>query len=212
MRGWGKVWTAAGVCVVLLWIVWPFYSVLALMSAVREKDAVRVEPKVDWPSLRQGLRDDLNALMLLQARRSSGGSGTDAMAAGILAALGPAMVNSMVDAYVTPSGLAALFAGEQPAAPSPGAAPATTQPVSEVLAAKDDLDIRRVKYAFFTGPLTFQVDMATDTPGEIVSAVFRWRGTWKLTRFVLPLDTLPPPGTLPPKSQVRAPMEPDSAP
>jgi hypothetical protein len=42
------------------------------------------------------------------------GTSDDAMAKGVAALLGPAVINNMVDGYVTPQGIAAMVKNEKP--------------------------------------------------------------------------------------------------
>ncbi|MCA6113117.1 DUF2939 domain-containing protein [Bradyrhizobium cenepequi] len=60
-------WRALVVAVCLLivcWFAWPYYAVLSLMQAARDGDLSTLERRVDWNSLRQALRGDLNARLL----------------------------------------------------------------------------------------------------------------------------------------------------
>ena len=48
-----------------------------------------------------------------------------------------------------------------------------------------------MRYAFFSGPLTFRVDVLPERDPPLrnpVTLVFKWTGDWKLTRIVLPAD------------------------
>ncbi len=46
------------------WIAWPYYTLYALMNALREGDTAVIENSIAWDSVRQGLRGDLNAVLL----------------------------------------------------------------------------------------------------------------------------------------------------
>jgi hypothetical protein len=159
------------------WFVWPYYSAAALVQALRTSDRAQLEQRIDWPTLRQGLRDDLNAYML---KASADASSKDNPGAGFAAVLGPLIVDRMIDAYVTPAGLVALLSGSKPTADGTNvAAPPATKSV----------DLHNVRYAFFAGLTTFRVDMAGEDGPGTVTLLFRWSGHWRLSRIFLPLET-----------------------
>jgi len=170
-----------------LWVVWPYYALHGLFSALRSADAEALAHRIDFPSVREGLRSDLNAMMLQKMKSS--GSDSGGLGSGFAALLGPAIVNTMVDSVITPQGLATLV--------SLGRAPKPSE-AKESAARGDDnrdqargLGFRNVRYAFFSGGLrTFNVEVMPerdDASGPIIFR-FNWNGTWQLTRITLPDD------------------------
>ncbi|WP_117237279.1 DUF2939 domain-containing protein [Thermus sediminis] len=102
----------AGILVVALGagylVVSPFLTLRNLVAAVERQDAQALERYVDFPRVREGLKADLNAKILQDLRQQQ-----DPFAAlGTLLAAG--LVNALVDALLTPEGLAALGTGQEP--------------------------------------------------------------------------------------------------
>ena len=89
------------------YVWWAHWSAFQLRSAIESRDASRISPRVDWPALRTSLKETFGAIML--ASLTDGDGPQDDMAkagAGLAAAFAPALVNGMIDNYVTPQGLA----------------------------------------------------------------------------------------------------------
>jgi hypothetical protein len=175
----GRNTAFALICVLFFcWIAWPYYAAYDLATALRDGDSIALENRVAWDSVRQGLRADLNAF-LLQGVGSDSGAGS-----GLAAILGPAIINQMIEGYVTPQGLATLMR------PSNAA---STSERSDASRQVRHLDFSRLKYAFFSGgPLTFKVELENEKNDRSPFAlIFKWSGNWKLTRLILPAGTFP---------------------
>ena len=82
--------------IILGWIAWPYYTLYELSVAVREGDSAALENRVEWESVRQGLRGDLNAMML-QKISADAKAGNSSAGAGFAAILGPAIINQLVE-------------------------------------------------------------------------------------------------------------------
>jgi Protein of unknown function (DUF2939) len=180
--------------VVAVWVGWPYYALYDLMAGLRDGDQIRLENRVDWDKVRQGLRDDLNAFFI----RKFGGNPADkkkkgaSLGGGLAAVLGPNIVNQVIETYVTPVGIASLIKigktsalGQQP--PQPGAAQAAT---TGAASAERAINWDTVTWAFFSGgPMTFRVDIKTDPQARRpVTLIFRWDGDWRLARIFLPVE------------------------
>lgn len=86
----------------------PHVSVYNMKKAAEKKDAEALSRYVDYPSLRESLKANFNAMMASEIAKSDdpfGALGT---------ALGAALVNQMIDAFITPESLAMLIKGEEP--------------------------------------------------------------------------------------------------
>lgn len=89
------------------YVWWANWSAYQLRSGLEQRDAARISRHIEWPSLRASLKETFGAIML--ASLTEGDSAQDEMAkagAGLAAAFAPALVNGMIDNYVTPQGLA----------------------------------------------------------------------------------------------------------
>jgi hypothetical protein len=169
----------------MLWIVWPYYAVYDFAIAFRKGDISVLENRVAWDSVRQGLRDDLNAALL---RHLSTDAKTDepgaALGTSLAVVLGPAIVDRMIDSYVTPQGIAAAVNRASSTNVENGGPP---KDFTEVVQSWRQVGWDRVQYAFFSGgPLTFRIEIPAEH-GQNLALIFKWSSNWKLTRVILPI-------------------------
>jgi len=89
----------------------PYITLYQIKQAVDERDSVALSEHIDFPSVRQSLKDQLNATLM-------GKMQSDEMKNNPFAALGMALagplVDKMLDVYITPAGVEQLLAGEKP--------------------------------------------------------------------------------------------------
>ena len=191
-RGMSKlVWIV--VIAIVVWVGWPYYALYDLMAGLRQGDQIRLENRVDWGKVRQGLRDDLNAFFIQKfGNKSTDKKNGATLGSGLAAILGPNIVNQVIETYVTPVGIASLIKigktsalGQQP--PASGSAQAAT---AGVAAPERAINWDAVNWAFFSGgPATFRVDIKTDPQArKPVTLIFRWDGDWRLARIFLPVE------------------------
>ena len=183
------------VLVIVGWIVWPYYALYDLAVAVRDGDVSALEARVAWDSVRQGLRGDLNAMLLqkINTDAATDKSSGAAVGTGLAVVLGPVVVDRMVDSYVTPQVVAAA---RRAAKNDDASSDAEKVPkgFNEAIQAARHFRVDQIKYAFFSGgPLSFRVEFTPDhdPPFQHPTGLrFQWDGTWRLTRLLLPLDVL----------------------
>jgi Protein of unknown function (DUF2939) len=192
-----KIVIGAGaiILIALGWITWPYYALYDFSRGMQQGDQVALEHRVAWDSVRQGLRDDFNAIFLESFSKNVDTSSP--LSTGLVALFGPTLINNVIDSYVTPRGLANLVRSGK--APIPDVARTFTG-ADQTSASrfdgkqKDRLPWEQVRFAFFSGgPLTFRVDIIPDSaqPGDRpVTLLFKWAGDWKLARLFLPLDAI----------------------
>jgi len=170
-----------------VWIVWPYYTMHRIGQVVNDGDAAALEGYVSWDSVRQGIKDDVNAVFAQVMAKSSEEVQKNPFA-GLAAAFAPVIVNQMVDGYMTPTGLAALMKNRKAyiANVGGGAAPAES---SE----RKKMSAKNLKYAFFTGPTTFLVELGdkegNDDQPLRMKLAFEGFG-WKISRIYLPVDDI----------------------
>lgn len=109
------VGTAVLVAFGLAWAASPVFAGQSLIQAAKAGDEDRLELLVDFPSLRQSLKDEFDAELVARMRRDprvveSGLGGLGMM-------LAPMLLSGAVDAVVTPQGVAAMVRSGQ--APDP---------------------------------------------------------------------------------------------
>ena len=178
--------TIGFVAVLLGWVIWPYYAVYDLVSALRSGDTIALENRIGFESLRMGLRNDLNAIILQKLKSTE--SGTNAGLGNAFAALmGPAIVNQIVEGYVTPQGLALLVqSGKNSAETKRIEAPSTNNGAPSATA---KFTLRNIRYAFFSSLSTFKVEMTSpsaEAGSEPIGFLLSWNGTWRLSRLILP--------------------------
>lgn len=127
------------------YIAWPYISVWQLYSALRSQDADALTTRIDFPSLRTSLKDQVNALVMAKAVDNQ--QMADNPWAGLAVAVLPKIVDSMIDAYVTPAGVTQLFEANTFNGTSPTGKPQTSAPQPDQL--KD------IKFAFSPTPVGF---------------------------------------------------------
>jgi hypothetical protein len=191
-----RKWLVAIPAVLLAgWIVWPYYAVYDLALAVREGDVSTLEARVAWDSVRQGLRGDLNAVLLkkFSADAKTDARSRDALGTGLAVILGPVIMDRMVDSYVTPQAVAAARRANTADDVSSNAADVPRN-VNDTIQAARHFRWDQIKYAFFSGgPLAFRVEFTPDHDPPLQHPTelrFQWNGDWKLTRIILPSDAI----------------------
>ena len=155
------------VCVVLLLLygVSPYFSFWRFTVALRTGDAAAVSSHVDFPAIRASLKKQL------VARFTQGTTGHK-----LWNDLGPTLIDAIVDAYVTPEGIAALIS-------NPEVLKSLKHPQQFRFPTGKAEDWSKVKHAFFTGPRTFVVER------DGIKLRFRFTGSgWKLYDLDLGLD------------------------
>ena len=106
----------------------PYMALNNLKRAADARDAQTVNEYVDFPALRESLKEQVTGL--LTRRIEEHGNGNPFAAIGAM--IGAALIGPLVDAYATPDGVAALLngmpprgnPGERPPVPPGAAAPA----------------------------------------------------------------------------------------
>jgi hypothetical protein len=88
----------------------PYMALNSLKRAADARDAQTVNQYVDFPALRESLKQQVTGL--LSRRLDAHGSGNPLAAIGAM--IGVALIGPLVDAYATPDGVAALLNGIPP--------------------------------------------------------------------------------------------------
>lgn len=172
------------------WIAWPFYALYDLAAGLEQSDPVILERRIEWSGVRQGLREDINAMfiaMIATDPLTNKADGGGALGTGLSAIFGPAIINQMIDAYVSPQTLPNLIRRGRLSELN------TTEKSSQINEAPPKFNWHRIKYAFFSGgPSTFRVEtnVDIDSTERPLILLFKWTGDWKLTRIFLPSDAI----------------------
>src|SRR5438094_1592296 len=134
-------WVAL-ICVVLLlaYAASPYLSFWRFRTALRSGDSAAVSSHVDFPAVRASLKKQLIA------RFAGATTGHKRWSN-----LGPTLIDTIVDTYATPEGIAALLS-------NPGALKSLQTPRQFKFSTGKAEDWSKIKYAFFTGPRSFVVE------------------------------------------------------
>lgn len=154
----------------------PYLTVYQLRWAAEDRDGEALAEHIEFPSVRQSLKDQMNAMVLKEMTK-------DEMKDNPFAALGIAfagtIVDKMVDAYVTPAGITQMMAGKKP-----GANPTQTQPAPQ----GDKRPFENASMAYQS--LNKFSIVVKGTGPEEVRFILRRRGlSWMVTEIMLPLPT-----------------------
>lgn len=170
----GKVVAVIGALLAIYIGAAPYITVYQMKSAAESQDGEVLSEHIEFPSVRQSLKDQMNAMFMKEMAK-------DEMKDNPFAALGAAfagvMVDKMVEAYVTPAGITQLMSGKKPK-PKEGeetSSGSTKKPLSDASMSYESLDkfVVRVK----------------GNNEEEAKFVLRRRGFgWKLTDIIIPLS------------------------
>ena len=158
-------WTALA-CIILLLVYGasPYFSVWRFTAAIKSGDTAAINSRVDFPAVRASLKKQLIARF---ARASTSHKRW--------INIGPTLIDTIVDTYATPDGIAALVS-------NPGALRNLQAPQRFHLPTGKNGDLLKVQHAFFTGPRSFVVNH------EGMKLQFRFKGFgWRLNDIDLGL-------------------------
>ncbi len=126
--------------ILLIYVASPYFSFWRFTVAVQLRDAAAISARVDFPAVRASLKKQLVARFANQTGSHKRWSN-----------LGPTLIDAIIDAYITPEGIAALLS-------NPEALKNLKAPREFHFEFGKNVDLWKVKYAFFTGPRSFVVD------------------------------------------------------
>jgi hypothetical protein len=180
-----KIWApvAIGLAILLVgaYLCSPFLAMPALRSAARSHDAERLERVVDFPAVREGLKSQLNAMVMRKVAADPDLKGNPF--AGLALMLAPMMVDRAVDGFVTANSIAAMAdTGKTNAKPL---AAGDREPAEAQAAAPEKARVS----CHYKDLGTFVVTAASPSDAKSkVDFVFRRTGLfgWRLERIGLP--------------------------
>ncbi len=154
--------------VVAAYCAYPYVTLYRLGQAIRAGDAATLVTMVDWPSVREGIKEDICDLVVDGPAKAKAGYQLPPFGAGFVRGI----ATSAVDARVTPEALVAAAHQPSPRTVANGAAV-------------------RIVWAFFGGPTQFLVDLRAPGPTQPIRLRMDLRaGAWRVTRVWLPLQLL----------------------
>lgn len=155
----------------------PYITVYRMKSAAQELDGEALSEYIEFPSVRQSLKDQMNAAFAKVMADNDGMKGNPFASLGV--AFAGVLIDKMVDVYVTPAGMSQIMAGERPRQDedprADGGKKSERQLLPDASMAYESLDKFVVK--------------SNRAEGGELRLVLRRRGLdWKLTEILLPLQ------------------------
>jgi hypothetical protein len=157
----------------LLYAISPYYSVSRFGQILRAHDMDALAARVDFPAVRGSLKQQIRDHFLGRAKNKK----ADRIIQ-FLASSDRDPLDQLIDAYVTPEGVAALIAD-----PAPVRNASSLPSLPSLRGEHKEIDWSRAGHAFFTSPRDFAVDH------EGLKLRFRFNGLgWKLRAIDLGLS------------------------
>ena len=160
----------------------PVFAFQALANAGQAGDSGRLATLVDFPAVRDDLKVQLSDRIEAASSREKGVFGA------LGALLGPTVVDQVVDAAVTPEGVAAILrSGRAPLSDVSAAKTALPPPPETAPPVPSDAAPKKAKTSFgYTGFNSFEA-VTTSKDGARLGWVMERRGLdWKLAKIELP--------------------------
>jgi DUF2939 family protein len=206
---------AAGIFAAMLYLVWPYYTLLELTQAIQAADAPTINRLVDWDRLRPSLKAQLQAQ--LQNNPKTATERDFEQENPNLAALGNTLAltfaNSLIDNLLTPEGivrLAQIRGDALPVVKTTQQAKPEVQPLNADTSRQSSL-WQRIRFAFFVSPVHFRLDLSEPDRGGAaglasgarpsLTVMLMFKGTgWQVSDLRLPeLESLSSKVALAPK-------------
>ena len=171
---------AAVAAFAIAWAVAPVFAAQALIRAARAGDADRIEQLVDFPALRESLKDELTTELAAHMRRDP--RMADSTLGGLGMLLAPMLLSGAIDATVTPEVVAQMVTTAE--APDP-----TVRDRPEPGDAADGDDIHQAWG--YRDLNAFAVTLTDrDHPDQRLALILERRGllTWKLAAVDIQTD------------------------
>lgn len=87
----------------------PYLALNSIKNAAQERDADKISSYIDFPSVKQGVKDQLKAKVAREMITSDSNDGFEALGS----MFATAMIDPIVDGWVTPDGIAAIMVEDE---------------------------------------------------------------------------------------------------
>jgi hypothetical protein len=168
-----RKWIAVVAALLLLYLASPYYSIWRFGEALRAHDMDALAARVDFNAVRGSLKQQIrdHFLGVLTKKKKD-------RLAQFLAANAGDPLDQLIDAYITPEGLAAIISD-----PAPIKNANSLSSLPSIDGSRKEIDWSKARHAFFTSPRDFAVDH------EGIKLRFRFNGLgWKLHALDLQLE------------------------
>ena len=168
----------------------PYLVLNSIKKAVKAGDVEQVSAYIDYASVRQSFKDQMNAYMVkeMASKKTDGWEALGAMMAS-------AMVDKMVDAVVTPEGMTLMLQGKD----FKESLKYSNEKTFDQSSSKDKLDYS-TRYLSMN---MFEVTLQNSENGKQIKVVMERDGlSWKVKKLVVPMDEKPIQASQPPTEQI----------
>ena len=156
-----RVLAAVPLVMTVIYLGYPYATLYRLGVAMRQADAATLQTMVDWPAVREGLKEDLCDMVLDEAPGTTPSTELPAFVSGFVRA----MTIDIVDRTVTPEAIVSINHVPD------GSARAEAH----------------VEWAFFDNPTQFTVNVRPGGIPQIIRMTLELRGArWQVRRVWLP--------------------------
>lgn len=168
-----KLIVIGAIALLLLYAASPYYSLWRFGQVLRAHDLDGLSARVDFPAVRGSLKQQIRGHFLgVLAKKKKN------RLAEFLTSSEQSPLDQLIDAYVTPEGLAAIISD-----PAPIKNASSLSSLPAVGGSPKEIDWSKTRHAFFTSPRDFAVDH------EGIKLRFRFNGIgWRLHAIDLRLD------------------------
>lgn len=172
----------------------PYWAVANMKAAAENRDAEALSEYVDFPSLKESLKANFNAMMASEVSKNMSDNPFGAFGA----ALASAFINPMIDNLVTPESLAMMMKGEKPDLNQTENSDYKNIPSNQ----EDNTETTMNYYNFNSFIVTIK---EKESPDEPIKMIFKRHGitSWKLSALHLSLPESKE-SSAPSKSSARA--------
>jgi len=154
----------------------PYITIHKIKIGIIEQDSEKLSENIDFPLLRQNLKEQLSAYMMTRMAAELKDNPFGALGV----ALASKLIDGLIDAFVTPSALASLMEGKKPPKESD---------IRPLRPTKDkDLEpFKSAKYSF-DSINKFSIWVPAEEGGEFRFILTRNGLSWKLSNIVIPFN------------------------
>ncbi len=152
----------------------PFITFSSIKTGIVEKDSEKLSENIDFPALRQNIKEQFNASMIKNASEELEGNFLSIIAVG----LASKFVDEVVDLLLTPSGLTTFMEGKKSGKGDDKSITPTFK--------KDEL-FKNVRYSY-DSLSKFSIWVTNEMEEEIRFVLKREGFSWKLVNIVIPIN------------------------
>ena len=177
-----RIWLISGIVIMVLTYIYvsPYLVLNSIQRAAQAGDSEKVSNYIDYPSVRQSFKDQMNAMVMKKVGEQKKEDGFAALGA----MLASTMVDKMVDAVVTPAAMTLVLQGK-------GLQAAATNREPEIQTATKPVEIKK-KVDYTAGYISlnqFEVIVKeADQVKNVKIKLVRDGLSWKVNEIVVPMD------------------------